>query len=131
MNWRTWVYDQLTSEPALTGKVPKKSVYSTLSLDKPPEKKPFIVLVFGNENPELKGTVSQQTLAVWVHDEGASYLRIDEILSIVRGILMKPQVKEPGAFMCEWEGDSGDLSDDAMRTILRTSSYRVTTRKEG
>jgi hypothetical protein len=129
VNWRVWVSETAKNSPGVTGIVAEEDIFQSMSVEEIPDKdhRPFLVLVFENDNPSLGGNVSQQRFTAWCHDVPGSYLLIDEVLANLREAFVG-QVSEDKAFCCEWQGDSGDLEDPAMKTIVRTSSYLVTTR---
>lgn len=127
MNWRQWVFETLRDAPGTSALIPEEQLIAAFSLENIPTVKPFAVIVFGDETPSLK-IASQQRFTLWVHDEPGSYFDIDTYLAAAREILVGQVSLVAGAFCCEWEGDSQDLEDDAMKTIVRTSSYVVTTR---
>ena len=126
MNWRAWVYDKLRLGPAVTSIVAER-IYSSGELEAAPKDKPFIVLRFDDETPEIE-EASFQDVTVWVHDEPGSYVRIDEALSAVRTTLEGPVVAPDGVY-ATWLGDSPDLADDARQTLVRNSAFRLAGRR--
>jgi hypothetical protein len=89
--------------------------------------RPYLVFRWGDTTPGMD--VSRfRSLVVWVHDQPNDYSRIDKIISRLRDILtgMKAERTDTGWITeIEWVTDSGDLSDDISRTILRTSTYTI------
>ena len=125
MDWRLWSYELIrTNQPIVD--VIEERVFGSGSVDKVPERKPFIIIRQDAPLPDLNDgdapLIASTTLTVWVHDEPGSYARIDRILGYVRGILVG---QVPGAVACTWLGDSGDLSDDTFKTITRNGSFRL------
>lgn len=95
-----------------------------------PQTTPYMVLKLGDDSAPSK-SLQYQELTVWVHDTPGSYQRIGEILEEVRLALVNNRATSNGMIIADWQGHSGDLADDAMGTIVRTSSYRlVGTRQE-
>lgn len=89
--------------------------------------RPFINLRWGDTTPGM-GPVQRRNLVVWIHDEPGDYDRIDQITRRIRDVLtgMYGVITEQGSIVAiEWVTDSGDLSNETRRTILRTSTYQV------
>lgn len=97
-----------------------------------PAERPFINLIWGDTNEGL-ATVNTRLITLWVHDTPGDYARIDRILFRLRSVLTAIEATswtEGGGqsgwvTAVEWEGDSGDLTDDGHGTIVRTSSYTI------
>ena len=124
MDWRTWAYDTLTSDPLWVIEGNAIPTHGGGSLKKTPDDKPFVVLRFG---PTIEAPVPGTDfteLQVWAHDDAGSYQRIGLILALAKSILVG-QVAEVGAIACRWQGDSADLADDGLGTITRNSSFRL------
>lgn len=66
----------------------------------------------------------------FVYDEPGSYLRIERILQIVReNVLLLVAQVSPSGVRCidvEWQGESGDIPDPELNTILRIGTARFT-----
>jgi hypothetical protein len=125
MNWREWAIAKIKGDVGLQALVDDR-VFSTV--EGSPDT-PFVVVRFAPGIPAGVGGEIQD-LVVWVHDQPQSYTRIDEILPLIRAALEGPieQAGESG-IMVDWDGDSGDLADDARGTVLRNSSYRLVGRR--
>lgn len=92
-----------------------------------PSERPYIVFRWGETNPGVD-VVRQRSLVVWVHDRPNDYDLIDRIIKRIRDVLtgMIAQRTDTGWISSiDWTLDSGDLSDDISRTIIRTSTYNV------
>lgn len=129
MDWRTWAFQQLTTDPAILADVPEASIYASSSLTGAPSERPFIVVAFGTETPELHdGDVPSATskrATIYVHDTPGDYLRIERVLANVRNLFAGSiSNMTGGGIMAMWEGESGDLADELFRTILRYGEYR-------
>lgn len=126
MDWRQWLFDQLTA--ALVTPEIVDAVYAAGAVPANPSARPFIVIALGEETSDLQDgfqtAASSQASTLWIHDNPGSYGRIDRILKLVRSVIAG-QVSEEGAIACVWQGDSGELSDDVYNTIVRTGSYRL------
>ena len=123
MNWRAWVYETLIADTDLLALVPAERILSTY--EEVPADKPFIVIRF---DATVRDVGDDQGVVIWVHDEPLGYTRIDAVIQAIKNALVGP-VAQPDAILCDWAGDSGDLSDDAQGTVLRTSSYRLLGRR--
>lgn len=128
MDWRTWAYDRLRLDATILADVPEDSIYGPGSLTGSPGKRPFIILYFGAETPELNDgdapVATSQRGTIQVHDDPGDFLRIARILSNIRTLLAGNVTGMNGGIMALWEGDSGDLSDDLFKTIVRYGEYR-------
>lgn len=129
MNWRAWVYDLLSSDLELTAEVPASRMFSSGSLTQPPDAWPFIVITFMPSTPAIKGSKLER-IQTWVHDTGGSYVRIDRVLRIIQNRF--EEAGSSGDFIAaDWEGDSNDLRDDAMRTNTRYAMFRIAATRSG
>jgi len=92
-----------------------------------PSQRPYIVFRWGETNPGVD-VVRQRSLVVWVHDRPNDYDRIDQIIKRIRDVLtsIAAQRTDTGWISSiDWTLDSGDLSDDISRTIIRTSTFNI------
>jgi hypothetical protein len=128
MNYRTWVHDKVKNTPSLAA-LHDGRVHQTLEAigGTPPDERPFVLLRFGEQQPELPVALSQ-TVTAWVYDEPGSYLVIDEIIAAMHEAL-EIQIVDPDGVACVWQGDSRDLADDEWGSIFRTSTYRMVGRR--
>jgi hypothetical protein len=125
MNVREWLYQTLTNTVPLAAQVADR-IYGAGSMETATRDKPYIVIRLEPSLPTLKeGIVDQQDVSVWVHDEPGSYVRITELLGIIRTALTSTDRKVNGFIACQWQGDSADLADDLLGTIVRNGSYRL------
>ncbi len=129
MDWRTWVYDRLRLDATILTDVPAESVYAAGSLTGAPANRPFIVITFGAESPELndgdRPSATSQRATVYVHDTPGDYLRIGRILRNVRTLLAGNVTgMSGGGILGLWEGESSDLADELFKTIMRYGEYR-------
>lgn len=91
------------------------------------QERPFINLRWGDTTPGM-GPVQRRNLVVWIHDDPGDYERIDQITRRIRDIfadLYGVLTAEGSIVAIEWVTDSGDLSNETRRTILRTSTYQI------
>lgn len=132
MNWRVWAFNKLKAYLGLTALVPIGSMYGAGALTGTPGNKPFIVVSIGLEAAELrddaKPVSSSQYLTVYAHDEPGDYLRIDSVLIQVRQAL-EGVVPDSMGMCAIWQGQSQDLGDDLLGTIMRSAEFRLIGRK--
>jgi hypothetical protein len=129
MDWRVWVYDRLRLDATILADVPDSSIYGPGSLTGSPAKRPFIVISFGTELPEMNDadtpSVTSQRVTIQVHDTPGDFLRIARILRNIRTLLAGNVTgMASGGIIGLWEGDSADLADDLFKTIMRYGEYR-------
>lgn len=70
----------------------------------------------------------RRLLNLWFHDEPNDYTRIDDMSFVVKSLWGAIQGVNHGAgtiILVEWQGDSQDVSDTAIGTIARFSTFRV------
>lgn len=127
--WREWLFDSVGSITDISTLAPG-GIYGAGSLKgNPPTERPFIVINSGTEVPELvdgDSPVSTSRVAgVYVHDQPGSYVRIDQILLLVRAELVGQVSTLPSAIACVWIGDSGELADDVYGTLMKEGSFKL------
>lgn len=126
MDWREWLNEQL-NDPAVSSLVGGR-IFAAGSLKGAPKDKPFVTFRLGQTISELnddgKPHVFRHEAIVFIHDVPGSYRRIDNLLNVVRSILVG-QVSAESAIACTWQGDSGELSDEFYGTITRNASFRL------
>lgn len=133
MDWRTWIYDRLRLDASILADVPATDIYGAGSLIKPPARRPFIVIRFNAESPEVQDAdapmVTSQRGTIWVHDTPGDYLRIDRILrntrTLIAGNVTGMKGNGGGGIMAIWEGVSGDFADDVFGTITKYGEFRL------
>lgn len=122
MNWRTWVY------PKLVNVLPAAQVFAGGALAEVPAVRPFIVYRLNNKTAAMRDNdraiATFDVLDVWVYDNPGSYDRIETTLEAVK-VQLVGQVASVGAIACSWQGDSGELADDALKAITKNSTYRL------
>lgn len=85
---------------------------------------PFVVI---KALPSSRGPHSAASFSdweIWAHDDPGSYVRIDQILEACR-FALSSAVSVGSVISAEWQGDSADFVDDQMKTITRSSTYRI------
>jgi hypothetical protein len=132
VDWRTWVYDKLVSETAVTTLVPAPRIFSTLSVDDTPDVKPFIVIRMGTDRDELAQedeghSAGSHECAIWVHDDPIGYTGIDAVIEAIKDSMR--DVDGQDVIAARWNGDSGDLADDLRGTVVRTTNFRLDGRR--
>lgn len=124
VNWRVWMKETLDAA-GLTG-IPPAQITAAGSLEATPPvaQRPFIVIRVG---PKLRGPfpgVHVHNAAIWVHDEPGDYGRIDTALEEIRAAI-EGSVPEADGVAARWLGDSQELADDLLGTILRNTTYQL------
>ena len=128
---RRLFYNWLTTSPALSSQVPVDRWVARGTLEQRPDTVPFVVYVIGLQDRGI-GNVRRTTVELWVHDEVGDYTRIDDVLDSVEDRMEELENLEGFGYRiltAEWQGRSGDLSDDALRTSTRNASFRVVGRR--
>lgn len=123
---RTWVYDKLTTTPAITALVDPLRVIAGSALRKAPDTKPFITYRMHPQQPRLRRLAGRsQYLQVWVHDVPGDFMRIDEIIEAVVQAL-NVEVNGGGILECKWIESSADLPEDPdLGTIARFARFQI------
>lgn len=119
------MFELLTSVSGITAIVPANRWYNRSNVPDTPEM-PFVVLAW-NGSDRAPGNV--ELLDVYVHDERGSYLRIKDVLSLVRATL-SGTVQYVGTdggriALAEYLRTSGELFDDATNTNTQFSSWNI------
>lgn len=137
MTVRTFVYDLIINDSVLNALgITDDSTFTTHTIDTP-SVRPLCILRWQAVNEGIQSgdisPINQRILTVWVHDDRnrGDYDRIDAALKRLRTLLGSVEgvnVGEGGAWLSgiRWEGDTDDLDDPDMRTIARSSQYRLT-----
>lgn len=126
MNWRQYLKQRMDTIAVANG----FTVFAAGALtgSPPSDQRPFIVINVGSDYPELNDgdapAWSKRTASIWVHDDPGSYDRIDDIIPAIRAALVG-QVAQPDAIAITWDGDSDQLADDMMGTIVRNTNYQL------
>jgi len=92
-----------------------------------PQPVPFMVMRWGVVTRGY-GAANTTLLTVYVHDEPGSYDRIRAIQRRMRAVLLALEATGTPVnwiINVQWNGESGDLSDDSYRTITRNSDFTV------
>jgi hypothetical protein len=131
VTWRTYAAEQLRQYAPLTAQIPTRQMLAAGSMTARPESVPFLIIEIGSVYTGPFPGVSEQDLYIHVHDEPGDFMRIDEMLRLVRLAMMSGSdlqtnsARIAGGIACSWANDSRDLSDDMYRTIYKTSSYTL------
>lgn len=126
MTIRETVYTLLTTDDVLIAEgIGPGEVWNIESVDNPERGKPFLVTAWA-EQPRTTGwaTRHRRDLAVWAHDEGGDYSRIDRLLERVH-VLLVGTVHQGGISQVDYSGGSPDLYDDGFHTITRNYGFRI------
>lgn len=136
---RVWLYDTLTSslelQTYLGGTLEKaqervkprqsESVISNLNLPKP-----FLIIGLGNNTNESLAedqdhTAHRQFFQVWIHDEGASYQQIDDMIAVVKKLLTNQQDPASMVTTVHWLETSQEFANETYNTIFRYIRFQA------
>lgn len=92
--------------------------------------KPFIVYGLGNATNEdlaeaQDHTAYRQFLQIWIHDEGGSYIQIDEIIEILKKILIGQHSATSNVTTIRWLETSQEFSNETDNTIFRYVRFQA------
>src|SRR6266511_702474 len=94
-----------------------------------PIQRPYIVLRWQEATPGVgRSETRQRGLIIYVHDVYNDYTRIDAIVRRIREVfeaIAGARTESGWVTQVDWVTDSGDLSDDTSKTIMRTTAYNV------
>jgi hypothetical protein len=129
---RKLLYNALVGTTSIADLVPAERWIARSALTERPQT-PFVVYAFGETTLALSAATARfQTFELWVHDEAGDYTVIDSILDEIEDVVSGwEQLEGYGyrALRVEWNGRSGDLADDDLRTAVRTGSFRAVGRR--
>lgn len=132
------IYEALSNDEKLqTLGINSESIFELQSVDERPNKDCFLIAnwqesfptFFGSQNNEVN---APRTLILWVHqpwDITRSFNKIDSVLNAIDNVLMglEQQLGSDNIRVSciNKQGRSGNLVDDAWKTIARNATYRV------
>lgn len=124
---RELVYAALTGDSALNALgIDEDSCWAAGSFDGP-QPTPFMVVRWNATNRGI-GPVNSAPVTLLVHDTPGSYDAIRAILRRSREVMLALAASGTAAnwiAAVEWQGDSGDFSDEAYRTITASGDFNV------
>lgn len=119
---RTWLKQKLSTDPELIDWL-KGGFHQGESMDSANVEKPFLVYTIGNATDEQLSEEPEgperQFFQIYIHDEGADYELIDQIVARVKTLLRNAGDKDSGILTTIYLETSRDLDDETMGTILR------------
>ena len=134
---RGWLYDLLVSSSVLqahlggpTGIVdqiiPRRSEGSI------PDMKPFIIFGLGNSTAEGLGDstaddveAERQFFQIWVHDEGGSFVRIDQMVDEVKRLLSGASHSPANVLTVRYLETSQEFGNETYRTNFRYIRFQA------
>lgn len=92
--------------------------------------KPYIVYGLGNDTNEDLSEDSlheahRQFFQVWIHDEGASYDQVDDMVEIVKSRLKNASDKNSRITTVRWLETSQEFSNETLNTIFRYVRFQA------
>jgi len=124
---RSWVYGKMTGHSPLTTLVGSR-IYESSMLQETPTK-PYIMYKMFVTQAEMMGDdrpkVFNQSMQVFVHDVPGDFLRIDDIIRILKDLFHNASDKLAGVEIVRWLDSSEDFKDSDMGTIIRFIRFRI------
>lgn len=125
---RQFIYERLISNPSVATIVNDR-VFQGESMDHAELVRPFLVYRMGNETNEQFSEDAQmphrEFFQVYIHDNPADYMRIDDLAKAVRAALVGGPYPDYKILRVNYLETSRDLDDDVMRTILRYVRFQA------
>lgn len=124
MSHRQFVYERALTVSGLTA----DNVFASGSkeLQSSPKERPFVVIEMGTETPSLNGTVSRQTVNLFVHDDPGSRVASDALLTSLRSVMTAdPSASDASVCGTDWAGDGRDTTDEFYKTIYKQATFVV------
>lgn len=125
---RAWFYEQMADDAGFMALAPG-GVHASTKLQKAPELKPFLMYRAIAHRPRNRGddedVTREETFLLFVHDVPGSYVKIDNILEVLRTKYVNRKDTDNGISRCFWVEDSEDFRDEDMGTILRYARITV------
>jgi len=129
---RTWLYQTLINAPTLQAVLEatdlSERVFQGESLDTNQIIKPFLVYTIGNSTSEHLSdyhTANRQFFTIFVHDQPADYTKIDDVVKVVKTLLVGAGDKASHMMIIRHLETSRDLDDQTMNTILRYIRFQA------
>lgn len=120
---RAWVHNRIKTGNASLTTLHGNRVFTTTSLEKAPDTKPFIIHRSLAERPDLRGDDSGQTrrdtYLIFVHDVPGDYLQIDTMVAYLIALFEDHRDPDNNIIRTSWIETSEDFRDDDMGTILK------------
>lgn len=129
---RTWLYQTLINAPTLQAVLEDSNLEDRVSqgesLDTRLITKPFLVYTIGNSTNEHLSDYSlanRQFFTIFVHDEPADYTKIDDVVKVVKNLLVGASDPASKVMIVRHLETSRDLDDQTMGTILRYIRFQA------
>lgn len=144
---RTWLYERLATDPDLRPDfgldeaavrkvvVPRRSE-QTINVDVQVNladelgTRRFIVYGLGNDTNEdlaeaMDHEAHRQFFQIWIHDEGPSYLLIDDTIPKIKARLQNASDKASHVTTVRWLETSQEFSNDTYKTVFRYVRFQA------
>jgi hypothetical protein len=124
---RSWIYGKMAGYAPLTTLVGTR-IYESSKMQEVPTK-PYLMYKMFATAPEMMGDdlskVITQGFQVFVHDVPGDFLRIDDIIQLLRFLFTNASDKVAGVISVRWIDVSEDFKDSDMGTNTRFIRFRV------
>jgi hypothetical protein len=145
---RAWLFDKLATDPALTQLLGGVEEAATRIVPRqsrktlPPAlegKRPFLVFGLGNSTAEqlMDSTdpravdAERQFFQVWIHDEGGSFVRIDQMVPLVKKALVGGHDSVSNLMTVIYLETSQEFNNETYGTIFRYIRFQAILAKSG
>jgi hypothetical protein len=134
---RTWLYERLATDPAFIPDlgvdeqavrqviIPRRSE-ETINIPGPR----FLVFGLGNDtNEDLsedpEHTAHRQFFTIWIHDEGPTFLKVDDLVKAVKARLIGASDKASFVNTVRWLETSQEFNNDTYKTVFRYCRFQA------
>lgn len=131
---RAWLFNRITNLPNKPVSLAALTIYGSAGADQPA--KPFLMIQMGVEQAPLGMPAESRTqeipFTVWVHDTGASMLRIDDACVWLKNNLpmdIGVKVGSMSVYEIKWQDTGQDGYDDFFKTNTRPVRFTMMTRR--
>ena len=143
MTARVFIYQTMNSSTELApiiGGPDNPRIFAKKSMTSAQEEHPFIVYKLGystdtgitGEDDDID-LIENQFVQIWIHDytdtKSGDYMRIDEVIAILKKIFKNASSPEDGVFAMQYLETSQDLNDETLNTVFKYVRFQL--KKEG
>lgn len=133
---RAFLFDTLAASPELqtklqfTAETARTKIHPRRSETNINIPKPFLIYGLGNATNEALAedddhVAYRQFFQIWIHDDAGSYLLIDEVLDIVKDVLVGQHHAGSKLTTINWLENSQEFSNETYNTIFRYARFQA------